>query len=86
MVVDLGKCGCENCSCKEARDHNTCDECHESHRETIIEKFAKIAFTMIFFWHILLLNILAEKKVEKEIAKHPDLLMKAFLEEMSNGT
>jgi hypothetical protein len=61
MVVDLGKCGCENCSCKEARDHNTCDECHESHKESNIEKFMRITFTTILFWHLLLHTILVQK-------------------------
>lgn len=77
MVIDLGKCGCENCSCREARDDNTCGECHESHKESKIEKFMRIAFGTILFWHLLLFAILVQKIAIKKVME--------YFEEMFNA-
>lgn len=76
MVIDLGKCGCENCSCKEARDHNTCDECHESHKESKIEKFMRITFSTILFWYLLLFTILVQKVAFKKAMEYFEEMFK----------
>ena len=67
---DLSKCNCESCNCEE-----TFDECREP-EEIGVEKITAI-ISILFFWHVLLLEILVIKRIQKELVTNPEKTMES---------
>lgn len=79
----MGKCDCYECTCREAHDHNTCGECHEE--KITAPQVISGVMSILFFWHVFFLEILMAKRVQKELTKHPEKLIQAMLEAMTQG-
>jgi hypothetical protein len=74
------KCG--GCRCAEC---GQCECTHAVPQPSFMQKFSKITISIVFFWHIFLLEILAKMKLKKELSKHPEKLVQFMFEAMFNA-